>query len=158
MKQKIIVLSISYILFILYFTILFLPDFYKATNGLPMIDSALLDFRMSTSEIGNLIYDYNESGRAYMVNFFFVDLLYIVISSLLFSTSINALTGSNRLSALPFFSGAFDFFENCIVLYASLTLDVKYLLFARIFAVIKGLILFTVLVIIVKGLVQKNKK
>ncbi|MDC7219463.1 MAG: hypothetical protein PQJ59_05945 [Spirochaetales bacterium] len=153
-RTKIIISAIAYVVFMIYFTAQFLPVFYEATGGNEMIDAYLADYSKSIADMENLIIAYGETGRAFMVNFFMADSLYIIISVLFFSFLIQALTNTKYLRYIPFVTGAFDTIENIIVLYSTSSLNFDYLLFARIFATAKGVTLFSSLLIILVGLIR----
>ncbi len=122
-----------------------------------MIDAYLVNYTKSILDIENLVINYREVGRAFMLNFFIVDSLYVIISDALFYSLIKSVTTNKYLSYIPFVVGAFDTIENIIVLYTAQTLDMKYIIFARVFATTKAVfLLITLLIIIVRFI--KNKR
>ncbi len=136
----------------------FLPRFTEVVNGNEMIDSYLVDYGKSISDIENLVMDYGEVGRNYMTNFFIWDSIYVVISTILFSLLIRAVTDNKNLSYIPLASGLFDTIENLIVLYTSRTLNMQYIWLARFFASAKAVVLVIIVFIIVIGSIKKIKE
>ncbi len=157
-KTKLIILTATYVAFMLYFTLSFLPMFTEAVGGYEMVDAYLVDYTKSILDIENLVLNYGESGRAFMTNFFIADSIYVIISAALFYSLIRSVTQNKYLSYIPLVAGGFDTLENIIVLYTGNTLNMDYIIFARIFATTKAFLLLITIIIIVVGLVKKLRK
>lgn len=157
LKTKLITLTLTYIAFMLYFSLLFLPAFTETVGGHEMIDAYLVDYTKSILDIENLVINYVEVGRAFMSNFFIVDSIYVSISAALFYSLVKSVTTNKYLSYIPFAAGAFDTLENIIVLYTAQTLDMKYIIFPRIFATTKAFLLLATLIIIVAGFIKNRR-
>lgn len=161
LKTKVIISSVVYILFMIYFMGVFLPMFTENVGGNEMLDVYLVDYSKSIDDIGNLILDYGEVGREFMTNFFIMDSMYVVISACLFYLLVKLVTKDSKLVFIPLLAGFFDTIENIIVLYSGNTLNMNYLLFARIFASMKAFcLLMTLIIIVINGvrLLKQRKK
>ncbi|OOB78787.1 MAG: hypothetical protein BEN18_06215 [Epulopiscium sp. Nuni2H_MBin001] len=154
LKTKLIISTTVFIIFIIYFSAVFLPAFEIATNSQGMVDAYLVDYTKSISDIEELIINYGETGRAFMLNFFIADTMYIIVSVPLFSLLILALTQTKYLPFIPVVAGIFDTIENIAVFYSASSLNMQFLGLARFFATAKGVCLVISWTIIIGGLIR----
>lgn len=137
-----------------------MPTFTNAVNGNDMVDAYLVDYSKTIYDIEQLIFDYGENGRNFMVNFFIADSVYVIISCTMFSLLIQCVSDNKYLKFIPILTGVFDTIENVLVLYSGLSLNMAYLPQARLFATIKACSLFISLIVIVVSwlYLRKGKK
>lgn len=154
LRNKVVIAGIIYIVFMVCFTGFYLPSFYNATDDNEMVDLYLSDYSKNIEDIEQLIMDYGEDGRAFMQSFFIVDSLYIIISVILFMLLLKGLTSVKLLQYVPILTGIFDTLENIIVLYSTNSLNMDYLIYARIFSSAKGVTLLLSIIIIVFGAIR----
>lgn len=153
-KRKIILALIIYVIFMIIFSNFFLPIFYSKNNGNEMVDLLLADYSKSIKDIEILISNYGIQGRKFMLSFFVIDSVYIIISVYLFSILIGVFSTIKPLKYIPLLTGLFDTLENIIVLYTTKSLNMCLLIYARIFATIKGIFLFSSLIIILGSILN----
>lgn len=151
LKKQITIAVSIYIIFMVYFIGVFLPEFTERVGGNEMVDAYLVDYSKSIWDIETLIWNYGEDGRAFMVYFFVVDSIYVVISVTLFFFLIKAVSTNKYLPYIPILAGLFDTVENIVVLYTGLSLNMTWIGVARFFATAKGISLLATIIIIIVG-------